>query len=741
MRRQALLSRGTRLALQRIDRCPSLGRPTTRTPRGGAADTRAPVDAAADGARRQYDPPSAIDETHKKVQRAAPPQGGVCAMSRMIVRSLAVVLYFVFALFVTPAFADGGIQPAGTEFEIAPQAGEVRVAMDSDGRFLTVWRSQQGAWGRLYDAPGTPHASAFVVNDQGTTFDASAAAGPTGPFVATFVRTGSMSSYALGLVVLDHTGNVLCREEVADTAYVAHDVAVTGAGQVLVAWEAGEEEAPHEIVARIFEPDGRPILPSFTLDTGPGDARWPRLARDGSAGFIALWTSSTPEGFVHLGRKFDGSGRPTTAVFDVGHAAHACADASGAFVSVWKKIVDDYPVEVWMQRFAPDGTPREVEQRVDGDAPSGTWAPRVACGDDGAFVVVWDSLANGGGYDIFARRYDHAGASDSPAFRVNEATARNQAFPDVSAGAAGEFVVTWWDDGPLPLAPARVVGRCFRVPSVPYAKGDFNGDGHPDLVLRRVDDGHLRVWSMHEAARLSNRAVWPPAPDWTWHLGGVNDFNADGHADLLFRHQLTGEVDLWLLGGVDGVERIAQATLTGAPLPSPEWIVAATADFDRDGRPDILWRNLVTHKLAVWLLAGTVWRQTQVPNPDSAADANWAVVAADDLDGDGLIDLLWYNVTSGRLVQWLLDASLTRRLGRFTSPDTARDSNWKVAAAADYGFGLRGQAGTSDVVWRNATTGKLVVWFMDTAGVRTSATFTNPDAPSDPLAWTVVGPR
>ena len=89
-----------------------------------------------------------------------------------------------------------------------------------------------------------------------------------------------------------------------------------------------------------------------------------------------------------------------------------------------------------------------------------------------------------------------------------------------------------------------------------------------------------------------------------------------------------------------------------------------------------------------------------------------------------------------------MDASVQRLSGRFTSPASAGDANWKVLAGGDYGAGAGGLAGTNDVVWRNATSGRIVVWHLDLAGTRTSGTFTTPDAPG-PVAtdWTLVGPR
>ena len=42
---------------------------------------------------------------------------------------------------------------------------------------------------------------------------------------------------------------------------------------------------------------------------------------------------------------------------------------------------------------------------------------------------------------------------------------------------------------------------------------------------------------------------------------------------------------------------------------------------------------------------------------------------------------------------------------------------------------------------RNDTSGKLVVWYMDSGGVRSSGVFTSPDAPADAVNWAVAGPR
>ncbi len=274
----------------------------------------------------------------------------------------------------------------------------------------------------------------------------------------------------------------------------------------------------------------------------------------------------------------------------------------------------------------------------------------------------------------------------------------------------------------------------------PYVKGDLTGDMQTDLLLRQQTTWNHAVWEQVGSRRLGPARPVSPTPDAAWHLEGVDDFDGDHRSDLAFRDPSTGAVELWLMNGL--VRNGAPVPIANAPPLTTDWRLSATGDFDSDGWPDLLWRNGVSQKIAVWTMNGASYVGTLVPTPDQAVHANWEIVAALDYDGDGLRDLLWYNSTSGKIVLWLLDAGLVRRTGRFTSPPNAGDNNWKVLASGDHGVGADGQTCTNDLVWRNANSGKLVLWDMDGAGTRTSGTFTSPAAPSpDPLSWTLVGPR
>jgi hypothetical protein len=281
--------------------------------------------------------------------------------------------------------------------------------------------------------------------------------------------------------------------------------------------------------------------------------------------------------------------------------------------------------------------------------------------------------------------------------------------------------------------------------SANFTKGDFNSDGMPDIVFRNVAAGQQnKVWFMNAKTRTSEAAISPDAASADWLIRGVDDFNADGRTDLVFWNQLTGAVEFWLMNGTTRTG--AAVPLSGGAVLPTNWSLSATADFNADGNPDIVWRNLTSQKIVVWTMIGTAKTGALIPSPDQAVDANWTIVAAADYNHDGNTDFLWYNNTSGNIVTWYMGPSptLIRISGQFTNPISAGDSNWKVVASADYsGSDMPGTppAGSPDILWRNATSGNQVIWHLNFGSTRILGEFTDPFANTPALNWVVVGPR
>src|SRR5262245_46416410 len=128
---------------------------------------------------------------------------------------------------------------------------------------------------------------------------------------------------------------------------------------------------------------------------------------------------------------------------------------------------------------------------------------------------------------------------------------------------------------------------------------------------------------------------------------------------------------------------------------------AATHDFNNDARSDVLWFNITTGQALVWLMNST----TVLPTSGSPGTAvGWAAVGQRDFNGDGKADILWRNSATGQVVIWFLDGASVIGGGSPGSVPTA----WSVEATGDFNGD-----GKADILWHNKSTGQLVVWLMN----------------------------
>jgi hypothetical protein len=84
-------------------------------------------------------------------------------------------------------------------------------------------------------------------------------------------------------------------------------------------------------------------------------------------------------------------------------------------------------------------------------------------------------------------------------------------------------------------------------------------------------------------------------------LVATADFNGDGHPDWVIRHAATGQTALVYLDN-----NIVIGAALGPPLPNG-WSLQGTADFNRDGKPDYVLYNPSTRQTALWFLNGTAF--------------------------------------------------------------------------------------------------------------------------------------
>src|SRR5262249_33924610 len=143
--------------------------------------------------------------------------------------------------------------------------------------------------------------------------------------------------------------------------------------------------------------------------------------------------------------------------------------------------------------------------------------------------------------------------------------------------------------------------------------------------------------------------------DWTWQIYGIADFDGDGKSDILWWNQRRSVANIWLMnGGVRKSLVVPVAPATSPIPPNGNAMITAIGDIDGDGHADILWRDIGTHGLVAWMMRNPAAPTVVDVAGGESLPNNYQVVGTGDFDGNGKADVLWTDGT-GYFVVWLLD--------------------------------------------------------------------------------------
>jgi hypothetical protein len=231
--------------------------------------------------------------------------------------------------------------------------------------------------------------------------------------------------------------------------------------------------------------------------------------------------------------------------------------------------------------------------------------------------------------------------------------------PDlVVATGAGDQIVTLLNKGNGTFDPPKA----FTVPgATALAVGDFNGDGKMDVACGTlVGDAAAVVLLLGEGNGQLGTPVSVVSEGSPTGVAAVaaGDFNGDGHLDLVAANgSYTGEETLVLLGKGDGTFQEPQVYSMGGPT------ALATADFNGDHKTDIATANAYVGIGLVSVLLGEGDGTFQAA-PQTALSAFTAGVtsvglASADLNGDGLTDFVVAESTGTQVLLGAGDNQLT----------------------------------------------------------------------------------
>ena len=348
-------------------------------------------------------------------------------------------------------------------------------AADDKGNVVLAWTKvtpggqppRTDIYAQLFDASGAPKGAEFRVNTDSTVGNMSPAVAIAndGRFaVAWLARLNVAGSSGLYVFAAHGSGQGATGPPVAVNTYTtagtirALSVATRAGGGYVVSY-VGDYLIPPgthgHVFARLFNTPGAPAQ-EFMVDV-PSDQKLEAVVVMNDAGdFVVVWREI--DDFINTGifaRRYDAAGTPRGPGFRVsthrGNTqmnASVATDAAGGFVVAWSSWAQDGSgYGVYAQRFDATGVKAGAEFKVNSFTGGDQWEPSVAMGDGGDFVVAWWNRMQDGA-DVFARRFDPAGAALGEEFLVNATTDGPQYALSVATLDEGGFVAAWANSAP-----------------------------------------------------------------------------------------------------------------------------------------------------------------------------------------------------------------------------------------------------------------------------------------------------
>lgn len=667
-----------------------------------------------------------------------------------------------------PAFGTGGIT---TTQLLGSQDAIEAMAVQSDGKIVVAGRSliPSGRFGRAL-ARYLPDGSLD------TTFGSG---GKILPPAETLTQDSERNTRRAGIAVLGdgrivYAGNKAygtyavfysaagVEEQVvtlSTTGIGSSDVAVQADGKIVIGGTSDSGTGAYEdfLVARL-NADGTPDTSSgqpfrVVLDFNGGADRFERLLLQPDGKILAVGSTLAPGGnwsavLVRLNADgtmdtgFNGTGKvlysPGCALFGeyYGRGRAVALQPDNRILFGVDGCPGPHSNYAYMLRLFPGGTP-DVSIGIDGIRPlpraASVTLSAIAVDSKGKIVLASDNQI--AGLEGEVRRLLPHGLGDPP-FGPNGVngivTVSDLAFNALAVLPAGGLIAAGWTRSASSDRHFAIAALDGSAPVV--VQSDLSGDGKPDLLWSTLlptppqQGAGFRptfMWRMN-GPFLTSDADWgqiQSAQIWV----GLGDFNGDGMLDGVQQNVIDGKVSVHLRN--DGYFLLLSGG-AGESLSNygPDWQVEAVADFNADGKPDLIYRNKNTG------LAFIDFRDGKTPAGSQylfTIDPVWQVVGIGNFNGDNQPDLMFRHATTGLAFVW--DTTLSGGTVSLAG-DTfvfGIDPVWQVAQIGDWNAD-----GKPDVVFRNKSTGIVFVWYMNGYTLTTSDFITQIDP-----SWEIVPSR
>ncbi len=212
----------------------------------------------------------------------------------------------------------------------------------------------------------------------------------------------------------------------------------------------------------------------------------------------------------------------------------------------------------------------------------------------------------------------------------------------------------------------------------PVAAPDVNGDGVPDLIWWNNQTGELSAWTLsagNPPGVTSYGADFGTIPDTTWKPVAAADVTGTTW-ELVFQNSATGNISTWQMNGTTVVSYSGTLGSVGA---GSGWQCVGAPDLNGDGHSDLLFWNNQTGEVS-WWGCNLGAQQVLSYNADFAQvnDTTWHLQGSEDTNGDGHPDLIWWNASSGEESRWLMNGTTVTQYGGISTQ--VPDTTWQPTA-------------------------------------------------------------
>jgi hypothetical protein len=340
---------------------------------------------------------------------------------------------------------------------------------------------------------------------------------------------------------------------------------------------------------------------------------------------------------------------------------------------------------------------------------------------DNGTLYTRDPVAGVVGGDTMTAKVYTGGYQDIMRMRVRDVGGRRRLVVDIhhdSLDAKPDgFSQLVFDRGkfapppPPPPRPIRALGKRTGGPAAAtgtsaFGTGDWDGDGFADIIFFDRASGDLRLYPGDGSRGYSQFSPVTIGTGWQGYSpAGIGDHDGDGHADIVTRHDPSGDLFLY-----PGQSRRTPSTEPRAQIGNG-WTghtILGIGDWDKDGNTDVVTRrNGPEAQLMLYPGQGVRGYSVIEPVPLGITLATVIPVGMADWDGDGNLDIIGMMGVSRDLMLWPGNG----RRAPLSQPPVLLGAGWK--GLTPYGVTDWDKDGHPDIVMKEYATGDLWLYAGD----------------------------